>query len=101
VADVLAGDEPAFVAALIENSLLDFTPIAPLHFIHGTADDIVPYQNALDAVDVFTTRGATDIELTPIPGGDHNTAGLPAVLTMIEWFAQIRDEYNLEYNQQR
>ncbi len=98
VADVLSGNEIEFIAALQENSLLDWVPAAPLHLIHGTADDIVFFQSTLDAESAFTALGATDILVTAIPGADHRTAGLPAILTVMEWFSGIRTETDTTYS---
>ncbi|KAA3610712.1 MAG: hypothetical protein D8M58_20950 [Calditrichaeota bacterium] len=74
------------IATFQENTLLDWTPFAPIRFFHGDADETVPFQNALTAKDTLLTNGATQIELVTIEGGTHSTAGLPAVLGMIEWF---------------
>lgn len=88
-ANYVNGNEADFDNALKENTLLDWTPIAPVHFFHGDADALVPYQNALTAVERFTENGAEDIQLTNIPGGTHETSGLPAILGAIEWFGSF------------
>jgi alpha-beta hydrolase superfamily lysophospholipase len=38
---------------------------------HGTADDYVPFFNSQDAYDAMQKRGATQVELHPIQGGNH------------------------------
>jgi len=86
VTDYLDGNEPEVQAAIQENTLLDWTPQAPIHFFHGDADLVVPYQNVLTAIDIFTSNGATDIQLTTIPGGTHDTSGPIVMVGAIQWF---------------
>ena len=78
-------NDTEFISAIEENSLLNWTPKAPIRFYHGDADDTVPYQNALSAVENLRANGGTNIELITLEGKDHATAGLPAILGMIEW----------------
>ncbi len=86
ISDYNNGNEQEFHAALQENTFLNWAPQTPIHFFHGDADEIVPIQNALTAVDLLTSSGAADIQLTIIPGGTHETTGLPAVFGTIQWF---------------
>jgi len=80
------GNEPEVLAAIQENTILDWTPQTPIHFFHGDADTTSPYQNVLTAIDKFTVNGATSIQLTTIPGGTHETAGPDAIFGAIGWF---------------
>jgi hypothetical protein len=80
------GNEPAFTASLQENTLLDWIPQAPINFFHGDADDISPYQNSVTAVQKLIANGGTNIQLTTIPGGNHDTSGPIAVVGAIQWF---------------
>lgn len=80
------GNEPELVAALRDNTFLNWTPQTPIHFFHGDADVTAPYQNVLTAIASFTANGATDIQLTTIPGGTHETAGPAASMGAIQWF---------------
>lgn len=86
VTNYLEGNEAVFAAAIEENTLLNWTPVAPIRFYHGDADEVSPYQNALTALEVLKANGGTNIELVTIVGGTHETSGLPCVLGMIEWF---------------
>ena len=86
VNNVRNGNEPAFTASLQENTLLDWIPQAPINFFHGDADDISPYQNSVTAVQRLTANGGTNIQLTTIPGGNHDTSGPIAVVGAIQWF---------------
>ena len=86
VNNVRNGNEPAFTASMQENTLLDWIPQAPINFFHGDADDISPYQNSVTAVQRLTANGGTNIQLTTIPGGNHETSGPIAVVGAIQWF---------------
>ncbi|MFC1543669.1 alpha/beta fold hydrolase [Gemmatimonadota bacterium] len=90
MAGVVDGTETEVLAALTENTLLDWGPVAPIHFFHGTDDAIVPYQNALTAESRLNAHGAVSIEVTGIEGADHATAGPDAVIGAIQWFEFIR-----------
>jgi pimeloyl-ACP methyl ester carboxylesterase len=90
IADYLNGDEPQIRAAFQENTLLDWTPVAPLRFYHGDADVTVPYQNSVTAVDSLTANGGVSVELVTIPGGTHETSGPMAILHAINWFESFR-----------
>jgi fermentation-respiration switch protein FrsA (DUF1100 family) len=82
----VAGIETEIYLALDENTLLDWLPEAPIHFFHGDEDQIVPYFNTLNTINEFQSRGATNIQLTTIPGGNHQTSGRDAVIGTITWF---------------
>lgn len=89
VNNVNNGNESAFISAMQENTLLDWTPRAPINFFHGDADDISPYQNALTAVEKLTANGGTNIFLTTIPGGNHENSGPIAIVGAIQWFESM------------
>ena len=86
VNNVRSGNEPAFISSMQENTLLDWIPQAPINFFHGDADDISPYQNSVTAVQRLTANGGTNIQLTTIPGGNHETSGPIAIVGAIQWF---------------
>ncbi len=85
VLDYLLGYEPEVALAVQENTLLDWKPASPIHFIHGDADQLVPLYHALNAIDSFNSNGATHVSLTTIPGGTHATAGPEALITALHW----------------
>jgi pimeloyl-ACP methyl ester carboxylesterase len=68
---VLNDSDPALGKALADNDIYDWKPTAPLALFHGTADDYVPFFNSQDAYDAMQKRGATQVELHPIQGGNH------------------------------
>lgn len=80
------GSETEIISKLNENSLLNFTPVTPLLLVHGDADQFVPYENSVAALNTFLNNGATDIQLVTIPGGTHATSVLPGILTTMNWF---------------
>ena len=87
--DFLSGIEQDFTNAFKENGLLDWSPIAPVRLYHGMLDSTVPYSIAVLAADSLGANGAIDLELMGIPDADHETAGLPAVLSMIDWVSTL------------
>ena len=68
---VLNNSDAALANTLADNDMYDWQPRAPLALFHGTADDYVPFFNSQDAYDAMQKRGATQVELHPIQGGDH------------------------------
>ena len=85
------GSETEFVNAVKENTLLDWTPLTPIRFYHSNADEIVPYQNSLTAVENLKTHGGTDISLVTIDGLKHGEASLIAITRMTEWFDSLKN----------
>ncbi|ALW85655.1 hypothetical protein AUC43_11480 [Hymenobacter sedentarius] len=68
---VLNNSDAPLAATLTANDIYDWQPRAPLALFHGTADDYVPFFNSQDAYDAMQKRGATQVELHPIAGGNH------------------------------
>ncbi len=92
VDDYLAGNDTDLKQAVEENTLLNWSPVTPIRFIHGDADEAVPYSNVLTTLENLSSRSGVSIELVTIEGGTHESAGIPAVLGMIEWFQMIRNQ---------
>ena len=90
VTSYLSGSESEITNALDDNSLLNWTPKTPIHFFHGEADEIVPIANVYAAIESFESRGATNIQLTTIPGGTHASAGPAAIIGAIEWIESFK-----------
>lgn len=84
----LDGTETELLEALRENSLLHWRPRAPVLLIHGDADEVVPYMNALSARDSLSQMGGT-VSLVSIPGGTHQSAALPAFLEAFSWLKSL------------
>ena len=85
----LAGTETEVLNAVMENTLLDWSPVSPIRFFHGDADEAVPFSNAISAIENLSAQSAANIELVTIEGGTHASAGIPAILGMIDWFEDI------------
>ncbi|MCB2222380.1 MAG: lipase family protein [Bacteroidetes bacterium] len=90
IEDYKNGLETELIEALEDNTRLNWTPQTPLHFFHGDTDEIVPYQNAIAAKEAFNAHGATNIQITTIPGGTHETAGPAAVIAVLQWFDSLK-----------
>jgi pimeloyl-ACP methyl ester carboxylesterase len=85
----LSGTEVDLTTAFTNNSLLNWTPTAPLRFYHGSADEYVPYENSTRALAYFKSVGAA-VELITIAGGTHNSSALPSIIDAVNWFETIR-----------
>ena len=73
----------------IENSLLNWTPKAPIQMVHGDSDNVVPYINSSKAFDSFKSKGA-NVKLMTIPGGTHASSVLPGVIYSLAFFEQYK-----------
>ena len=71
---VLNKSDAPLMAAFQANDVYDWKPKAPLALFHGTVDDYVPFFNSQDAYDAMRARGAAEVQLKPIVGGDHFTS---------------------------
>ena len=87
-AAVLDQADPPLAAAFRANDLHDWKPTAPLALFHGTADDYVPFFNSQDAYNAMRARGATQVELRPIQGGNHFTSVAQYTLEALGFITQ-------------
>jgi alpha-beta hydrolase superfamily lysophospholipase len=85
---VLTNSDAALTATLTANDIYDWKPTAPLALFHGTADDYVPFFNSQDAYDAMRTRGATQVTLRPIQGGNHFTSAVTYTLGAYAFISQ-------------
>ncbi|MBQ2733215.1 MAG: prolyl oligopeptidase family serine peptidase [Clostridia bacterium] len=86
--DLLARNPDMFAAAIPVAGAGDPTTVSKMSktaiwIFHGTADDAVPYQSAVNMNDALTAAGRTDIKFTTFEGAGHgiwaktaDTAGL-------------------------
>ena len=67
--------------ALIENSLLDWSPTIPMYMYHGDADITVPYQTSLSTYNRLLENGTSPdiLTLTNLPGKTHSTGLTPYI----------------------
>ncbi|MCF8240509.1 MAG: lipase family protein [Melioribacteraceae bacterium] len=96
--DFVEGNENPVINAFVENSLLDWSPSAPITLIHGNADDFVPYENAVNAKTELEANGGAQIQLVTIDGGTHSTSVLPAIQYTINWFETLRTDKSTSTN---
>jgi dipeptidyl aminopeptidase/acylaminoacyl peptidase len=62
--------------ALMDNNLLDWTPVAPITLFHGTEDDYVYPLNSQNAFDQLSQNGG-ELEYIRIEGKNHQDAAIP------------------------
>jgi len=87
---VLSNSDAPLAAALADNDIYDWKPRAPLALFHGTADDYVPFFNSQDAYDAMQKRGATQVELHPIAGGNHFSSATEYTLGAYAFISQFK-----------
>lgn len=85
---VLNNSDAALSKTLADNDIYDWKPTAPLALFHGTADDYVPFFNSQDAYDAMQQRGATQVELHPIQGGNHFSSAAAYTLGAYAFISQ-------------
>jgi alpha-beta hydrolase superfamily lysophospholipase len=69
--DVLNNQDADMLSAFKDNDIYDWKPKAPMLLLHGTDDDFVPFYNSQSAYDAMQARGATQVQLKRIEGGNH------------------------------
>ena len=85
---ILNKADAPMAAAFRDNDIYDWQPKAPLALFHGTADDYVPYFNSEDAYNAMRARGATQVTLRPIQGGNHFTSVAQYTLEALGFISQ-------------
>ncbi|WP_158290158.1 S9 family peptidase [Ramlibacter sp. WS9] len=63
---VASGALPKLDQAIRDNTLLGWTPKAPMALCHGPRDKVVPFYNSTDVVADMKARGATNVNLLNI-----------------------------------
>ena len=72
------------------NSLVDWSPKAPIRLYHGSDDEEVNYNNSVIALDKLKAAGA-DIDLITIEGGNHSSSVFESYSNALEWFNSLRE----------
>ncbi len=90
IEDYKAGEEQDLRQAVLDNSLLDFIPEAPVLLIHGDADKTVPYFNSERAKEYYENGDKANIELIMVEG-DHEAAAQAAIVAAMQWFEWLRN----------
>ncbi len=71
--------------AIRDNDRYDWAPTAPVRLLYCTADEQIPYQNALFTADTMTALGA-DVEAWNAGNFDHGDCTFFAILGAKFWF---------------
>lgn len=82
--------EEDFKTALSNNSVAGWNSSLPIRLYHGTADEIIPYENSTVTLQQFQVAGSTEISLTPIPDGTHSNSFIPMLALVVPWFESLK-----------
>ncbi|WP_238805977.1 alpha/beta hydrolase family protein [Emticicia aquatica] len=84
------GTDTALLNAVKDNDVFDWKPKTPTQLYHGTADKYVPYFNSQTAFDAMQKRGASNVQLIPIQGGDHGSSVQSFLLGTLSFFGNSK-----------
>lgn len=84
------GTDTTLLNAVKDNDVFDWKPKTPTQLYHGTADTYVPFFNSQTAVDAMKKRGATNVELISIQGGEHGSSVQTYLLGTLSFFSGIK-----------
>lgn len=84
------GTDTGFLNAIKDNDVYDWKPKTPTYLFHGTNDNLVFYFNTQDAYDAMRKRGATNVEIKPLPGKDHSSAITDYLLQTYLFFTSVQ-----------
>lgn len=87
---VTDGTDTALLNAVKDNDVFDWKPKTPTQLYHGTADTYVPYFNSQTAFDAMKKRGASNVELIPVTGGDHGSSIQSYLLGTLSFFGNVK-----------
>ena len=75
------------------NDLYNWIPQEPVSMLYCTMDEIVPFENAILALDTMNALGAPDVQAIDVyPNGNHNTCFIPATTYSLDWFNSLKVE---------
>ena len=77
------------ISGAITEDWVGSDPVSGL-FVHGDADDVVPYDSSVTAVDAINRAGGT-ATLVTIGGAGHELTGVPpteVVTSVVDWLRQ-------------
>lgn len=79
------------LVALQENDVFNWTPQAPTRILYCTADDQVPFRNAIITDSIMQRNGTSDLLTVDVnPNANHNDCVFPAALVTLTVFNQIQ-----------
>ncbi len=86
VGNYLAGTDSLLASSLVDNSLLGWTPSAPINFYHGDDDAKFPLDWTFAIRDSLTDPDGGEINLITIPGATHEATAATALWNVLDWF---------------
>lgn len=90
--DFLSNENNPFRIALRDNDLTNWTPEVPLMMFYCTADELVNYENAINAQDIFMSNGCTSSTLyQPSPSASHTSCAEPCFIFARIWFDGLKE----------
>lgn len=91
--DFINNPENPFRIALIDNDLTGWTPTVPITMYYCGGDELVNYQNAINAQDAFILNGSTTTSLyEPSPSASHTDCAEPCFIFANIWFGSLKAE---------
>ncbi len=85
---ILENTDEAFLNALVDNDVLNWTPIAPINLYHGTKDNFVFPLNSENAFEQFQSNGAT-VSYHPLEEESHNSAAIPFFIEVLKRLQEL------------
>ncbi|MEE9325671.1 MAG: lipase family protein [Cocleimonas sp.] len=74
------------------NDIYDWKPNAPTRFYHSPNDEVVPYSNAVKALQTMQDNGAENISLSDCSFGSHVACAIPYVFNTVNFFSGIAED---------
>ena len=91
VGAILTNPQHPFNVALNENNVYDWAPTAPTRLVYCTADDQVPFENAILADSVMNANGAAEVvSFNAGPSANHTGCVFPATFYTILFFSTLQ-----------
>lgn len=88
ITGILENTDEAFLNALADNDVVDWTPLAPINLYHGTEDDFVFPLNSENAFEQFQSNGAT-LSYELLEEESHNAAAIPFFLEVLKRLQEL------------
>jgi hypothetical protein len=97
VLQVLRNQDPDnfIIQSLQDNDTYDWAPVSPTLLYYCTADEQVPFQNALLADSVMRANGSMVVEIDTGGPLTHGGCVIPAFLATLEFFGQFANVYSV------
>lgn len=87
-----SGDSHVINEKLALNDIYDWKPTAPTRFYHSPNDKIVPYSNAVKALQTMQDNGAENISLRDCGFGSHVDCAIPYVFNTVNFFSGFAED---------